>query len=79
LHSDIRDYDQLTQEDSLQNDLIEAVQKQLADFKASFEEFRAKQMKITQEKDGEIQRLRQELDKLSEERISIEEEKIGLA
>lgn len=52
LQSDLREYEQLAQDDPVIDELTEAVEKQLKEFKNAFEEFRSKTARNAQEKDG---------------------------
>lgn len=52
LQSDVREYEQLVQDDPVIDELTEAVEKQLKEFKNAFEEFRSKTARNAQEKDG---------------------------
>lgn len=52
LQSDVREYEQLAQDDPVIDELTEAVEKQLKEFKNAFEEFRSKTARNAQEKDG---------------------------
>lgn len=52
LQSDVKEYEQLAQDDPMMGEHIEAVEKQLAEFKTAFEEFRSKMVRNALEKDG---------------------------
>lgn len=52
MQSDVKEYEQLAQDDPVMSELTEAVEKQLAEFKTAFEEFRGKTVRSAQEKDG---------------------------
>jgi hypothetical protein len=64
----LEELDSLTREDKDGEGVLDALEKQLAEFRQGFEDYRTRQGKISLEKDTEITRLRQEAERVTAEK-----------
>lgn len=62
LQYELQNYDLFTEDDSDENELITAIEKELQSFKTALDELRRKHASVTEKKNEEIQKLREELD-----------------
>lgn len=62
LQYELQNYDLFTEDDSEENEFISVIEKEIQSFKTTFEEIRRKYGNVTEKKNEQIQKLREELD-----------------